>query len=294
MSCNSCIDGICSTCSNSNCGSCAWDFKCDKDIGKAICGFFGFCAGVVGISVDATSTDSNSGGGDSVSGNSTQIITDYGTREEHFSRLLRNETSSEYTPSIVFMAFAIAVFAPRIIGNLSYALINIKQGTGFQRNFKVVFGMLFVGLPLSILVSWGGGASRWTYATLAFMFMHFSYRIIVYPIKAVHPELCELSYLSCAAWRKAEFSGTEDRSLLASNISSITAPLLIVKKALKDEQLRLNNVFCGLNLVFSAIMKAMARLNLSDMIKDAHLVNRTVIYRFEECCKSILFLSATN
>lgn len=260
---------VCSLRSLDGCSGCHCDCNCNDGVIKGMLSLFGIGAGVAGIAYDATARDSGNEalGDDAIDPMESSAIS-------MIARKLGTQTAPEYTPSIILMTFVLLVFAPRIIANLLYALVNTMDGINKDRNLKVIIMVVFFSLPLSILVGGLGGASRWTFTSLAFIFMHFGYRIVVLRHKRVHPELCDLSYLSAAEWRQCNLERIqpENRRL---RLAEILKQLLSTTSSLKNEQMNLvkeNGILYLVKLFYPAIIKFIARLRLSRDIKAAHYV----------------------
>lgn len=273
--CGNC-DG-CSGCGNCDCGSSG------DGIVKGILSVIGFFAGAAGIAYDSSETESKNSVSDGSSTTSVLLGMEKtsgmwsGSDMRTNRRLEEDETTSEFTPSIVLMIAVLVLFGPRVMSNLMYAMINVKQAINVDRNLKVVIMMFCVSFPLSLLVGYFGGASRWTFTSLAVMFMHFSYRMISYRYKRINNELIDVSYLSCAEWRNV-MGGCGSPNL--ETLAAIVTPLVGLKSAIKEEVYRLKSSGVCLkimSLIYPSVVKTVARINLQATVIDAHKnLNRRV------------------
>jgi hypothetical protein len=259
----------------------------------SICGAIGALAAFV---LDAITSHSNSGGGrgssdnDPLPANSTNAtvasiarqlfgVATEGEEDVDLTLLRRldSQTSSEYTPSIVFMALALFVFLPRLLPTVVYSLLNLSQGLSVDHSLKTFSAMLLVGLPIGLLLAFLGGASRWTFVTLLLIAMHATYALYSLQRKKVDPQLMDISFLSCAEWRVYRLE--EDGPCLGE----IAATLVHHQATFRSEKKRIQERPWLLRplrrILWPAIDKTYLRWALREEVEASHRLDSETLHK---------------
>lgn len=296
-SCLSALQNI--NCSNCNsCGDCKCDCNCSGggDAIGAIGTMIAAGCGIVGSVYDAVvGFDKSSDSDDSPSTNSTSVSSmDYfyqtdGSLDGYaaadtFQRRL-SQTSPQYTPSIIFMCIAIFVFAPRIIFNFSYIVVNWRQGISNDRNWKVLAVMCLLAIPCAILLCAYAEASTWTFVTISCMFTHFAYRIESMRHKRLCWQLADTSYLSAAEWRPLDMEKCRQTDAL----ELLCADLLKHKNLMHLDMIqRSRETFIHRIVYFTcrSALKLLSRIKLTNDIISSH--------HFQAAHKAQPYNGATN
>lgn len=254
------------------CGNCDCPIK--DECFSAVTAVFGAIGGAIALIIDAIS-GGNKSDDSNIPTNTTNLAASNSILDhESPLRRLNTQTSSEYTPSIVFMIFALIVFIPRLLPNLCYTLINLYQGISKNHSWKVLTSMFFIGLPLAIILSVFGGASRWTYVSLILMFMHSMYAIYSVQRKKVSPSLIDLSYLSCAEWRAFNYSSDQ------VYLGHIVDTLVRYQDTFRHESRQLKQksiIFVWMKIIWPTLDKAYIRWNLREDIRASHQLDTNTL-----------------
>lgn len=280
--CGHCIHGIssngcskcdCPKCDGCNCdgGHCNGCGNVGDDCVKGIMTVCGAIAGIVSATFDAITSSGKNNDDDNyvVPINGTNSTVRY-LSELTYDRRLEDQTTAEYTPSIILMVISILIFAPRVFPNTFYALLNIYQGIARNRALKSLTAMIVFGLTIGLVVSSFGGASGWTFVTITLLTMHLSYSWMTISIKKVDPDILDISFLSCKEWR--QFNLQEGGSYL----HGLLGTLISYKERIRHEMKKLahySTFLVPFLLLWPAVFKAYIRWNLSTEIIDAHQLN---------------------
>lgn len=258
---------------------------------KGIMSICGFVAAACGMVIDAiTKAFSGDDGHDPIPTNTTNVtqfslfenvqeistVVDAGEGGSLIRRALEDVTTSEFTPSIIFMSIAIFIFFPRVVSHILISLTNLRYSIAVNRTLKILFVMFFLALPMSLFLCQWGGASPWTFVTIPLMFLHVSYALMTMAIKKIDSDLIDVSFLSCDEWR--EFNMVRDGCYLHGILKTLIDQRQLVREAMK----RLAHQSCLLIpalLLWPHLFKALIRIQSAEEIRQVHSLDPVSLQR---------------